>query len=312
MLLHFLQLRSILHSAHNFFIFMKKIKVFVDSCNPTDTQDAIRLLGTIDGQTTNPTLLTKNLEIQKFLATGKKLQLNELLKMYKEAIQEIEKYTSGAISVEVYADWETKAENMLEQAEDMKTWGKNIYLKFPTIPEGLKAARAFTLGGGRVNMTLVFDTYQAAAVYSATRGTSGTAFVSPFVGRWDDRGFYGLGLIKQIRSLYDMFEIERNSKTCHVEILSASLRNLDHILGSIALGADILTAPMTAYKAWAEAGKPMPETAPEKPDALKDLPNPNIEYDAEFTEYKIDRSPEGLLNQGLTKFANDWNSVIEK
>ena len=291
---------------------MKHIKVFVDSCNPEDTQNAIKLLGTIDGQTTNPTLLTKNPEIQKYLATGKKLKLSELLKMYKEAIQEIEKHTNGAISVEVYADWETKAETMLEQAEEMKTWGKNIYLKFPTIPEGLKAARAFTLGGGHVNMTLVFDTYQAAAVYSATRQTEGAAFVSPFVGRWDDRGYYGLGLIKDIRNMYDRFEIERNSKTCHVEILSASLRNLDHILGSIALGADILTAPMSAYKLWAEAGKPMPEIAPIKPDHLKELPNPNIEYDAEFTEYKIDKIEDGLLNQGLMKFAKDWNGVIEK
>lgn len=291
---------------------MKRIKVFVDSCDPQDTQSAIKLLGHIDGQTTNPTLLTKNPEIQKFLSSGKKLKLDELLRLYKEAISEIEKYTDGAISVEVYADWETKAEDMLAQAENMKTWGKNIYLKFPTIPEGLKAARAFTLGGGHVNMTLVFDTYQAAAVYSATRQTQGTAFVSPFVGRWDDRGFYGLGLIKNIRQMYDRFEIERNSKTCHVEILSASLRNLDHILGSIALGADILTAPMSAYKAWVEAGKPMPVMAPIKPDNLKELPNPDIEYDAEFTEYKIDKSEDGLLNHGLTKFANDWNSVINQ
>lgn len=289
---------------------MKHIKVFVDSCNPQDTQDAVKLLGNIDGQTTNPTLLTKSPEIQKYLATGKKLKLTELIKMYKETINEIEKYTNGAISVEVYADWETKAETMLEQAEDMKTWGKNIYIKFPTIPEGLKAARSFTLSGGHVNMTLVFDTYQAAAVYSATRQTSGTAFVSPFVGRWDDRGYYGLDLIKNIRSMYDRFEIERHSSHCHVEILSASLRNVDHILGSIAYGADILTAPMSAYEQWVEAGKVMPKTAPNKPDHLKELPNPNIEYDSGFTEYKIDKSEHGLLNQGLIKFAKDWNGVI--
>ena len=112
--------------------------------------------------------------------------------------------------------------------------------------------------------------------------------------------------------MYDKFEIERDSKTCHVEILSASLRNLDHILGSIAYGADILTAPMSAYKAWVDAGKPMPDEAPHRPDGLVNLPDIRLEYDAEFTEYQIDKSEDGLLNQGLMKFAKDWNGTIEK
>lgn len=237
---------------------MKKIKIFVDSCNPKDTSEAIKLLGHIDGQTTNPTLLTKNPEIQKYLSAGKKLSLQELLKMYKEAITEIGKLTNGAISVEVYADWDTKADEMLEQAEQMKSWGSNIYIKFPTIPEGLKAAQKMTFQGGLVNMTLVFDVHQAAAVYSATRATKGVSFVSPFIGRWDDRGYYGLELIQKIRAMYDRFDTERDvsqiESKCHVEILSASIRNLDHIYGSIALGADILTAPISVYEAWVDDG----------------------------------------------------------
>ncbi len=291
---------------------MRNIKVFVDSCNPDDTKEAIRLLGHIDGQTTNPTLLTKNPEIQRYLSTGKKLKTSELLKMYREAIVEIEKHTEGAISVEVYADWETKAEVMLEQARDMRTWGQNIYLKFPTIPEGLKAAQAFTSEGGHVNMTLVFDTAQAAAVYSATRDTQGTAFVSPFVGRWDDKGYYGLDLIKQIRSMYDRFDAMRGRKSCHVEILSASLRNVDHILGSIAYGADILTAPISAYKAWVDNGRVIPTSPPPRPVGLKSLPEVEMTYQDDFSVYEINRDETGLLHQGLGKFANDWNGAIEK
>ncbi len=295
---------------------MKNIKIFVDSCNPADTIEAIKLMGHIDGQTTNPTLLTKNPEIQKYLSTGKKLSIAELLKMYEEAIIEIGKLTNGPISVEVYADWDTKADEMLEQAENMKSWGPNIYIKFPTIPEGLKAAQKLTFQGGRVNMTLVFDTHQAAAVYSATKATKDVAFVSPFVGRWDDRGYYGLELIQKIRAMYDRFDAERDVSQidgkCHVEILSASLRNLDHIYGSIALGADILTAPMSAYKAWVEDGKKIPDIAPPKLDTLKSFDSIDLDYYKDFARYEIDRSESGLLHQGLIRFANDWNSVIEK
>lgn len=290
---------------------MKKIKFFVDSCDPADTQKAIALLGSIDGQTTNPTLLTKNPDIQTYLAQGKKLQLSELLSMYEQAIQAIASYTTGALSVEVYADWNTKSEEMVEQAYRMKEWSSHIYIKFPTIPEGLKAAAAFTKSGGHANMTLVFDQLQAAAVYSATQDTQGTAFVSPFVGRWDDRGFFGLNIIQHIKSMYAAFDAQRGKATCHVEILAASLRNLDHIHGAIVFGADILTAPVSAYQAWIDAGSQY-SPKPPQPNMLVPIPFEELTYTDDFETYEINQDKKGLLNQGLIKFANDWNAVIER
>jgi len=290
---------------------MGNIKFFVDSCDPADTQKAVKLLGVIHGQTTNPTLLTKNPDIQRFLAQGKKLQTSELLKMYKEAIQAIGEYTDGAISVEVYADWHTTADDMLRQANEMRTWCKNVYIKFPTIPEGLKAADKFTRMGGHVNMTLVFDQHQAAAIYGATIHTERTAFISPFVGRWDDRGYYGLDLIRNIRRMYDMFDIMRSHTSCHVEILAASLRTLEHIQGSIALGADIVTAPLLALQAWVDAGSNRSPSESPRPANLQPIEYQELQYEEDFSRYSIDKSESGLLYQGLTKFVKDWQSVVE-
>ena len=290
---------------------MRDIKFFVDSCDPADTQRAVKLLGIVHGQTTNPTLLTKNPEIQRYLSQGKKLKTSELLKMYKEAIQAIASYTDGALSIEVYADWNTSAQDMLKQAEEMRNWSKNVYIKFPTIPEGLKAASEFTRTGGHVNMTLVFDQPQAAAVYSATRLTQGTAFVSPFVGRWDDRGYYGLDIIRNIRQMYDEFDTVKKVSPCHVEILAASIRTLDQMHGAIALGADIITAPLSALQAWVEAGSDRSPAEPPRPTNLQPIEYQELNCEEDYSLYSIDRSENGLLYQGLAKFVKDWQSVVE-
>ncbi|MBP6994421.1 transaldolase [Candidatus Woesebacteria bacterium] len=290
---------------------MRDIKFFVDSCNPADTQQAIKILGVVSGQTTNPTLLTKTPEIQKYLSQGKRIKGTELLRLYKEAIRNIGLYVDGAISVEVYADWNTSANEMLAQAHSMQEWGNNIYVKFPTIPEGLKAADEFTQSGGHANMTLVFDQSQAAAVYSATRQTQGTAFVSPFVGRWDDRGFYGLDLVQNIKKTYDAFDLQTHSSSCHVEILAASIRSLDHVHGSIALGADIITAPISMLQAWVDAGSNKSPPIPAKSANARHLEYQTLTYNEDFATYSIDKSEDGLLSQGLTQFVLDWKSVVE-
>jgi transaldolase len=289
---------------------MKNVSFFLDSCNPDDTDLVIDLLGKIDGQTTNPTLLTKNTEVKSYLDTGKKLKLHELLRIYEEVVRAISQKTVGPISVEVYADWTTKSSDMIRQAEKMHSWAPNIYVKFPTIPEGLMSASTFINHGGRVNMTLVFDTYQAAAVYMATINATNKVFVSPFVGRWDDCGYYGLGLIQNIRKIYDDFDKQSGSSDCHVKILSASLRSAEHLLGSIVYGADIVTAPLSVYKSWCDIGRKMPFAVPSKPENLRDLPNPTISYNLDYMKYHIDNSSDGLLNCGLSRFANDWNRLI--
>ncbi|OGK37767.1 hypothetical protein A3F03_01610, partial [Candidatus Roizmanbacteria bacterium RIFCSPHIGHO2_12_FULL_41_11] len=290
---------------------IKLPKIFLDSGNPQDTKKAKGLLGFLDGQTTNPSLVAKNPEVQKFIESGKKLSSKELLKFYRDIIGEMEKQIAGAISVEVYADWETKAAEMLKQAENMSSWGRNIYIKFPTIPEGVRAAAEFVKKGGRVNMTLVFDQNQAGAVYAATLPSKQPAFVSPFIGRWDDRGYYGLDLVKNIVKMYRKFsKLNRQSKP-HVLVLGASIRTLDHFYTSIFLGADILTIPIKIIYEWLEEERWLPDEH-YRPDSqgLKSLVYEDIPYHPDCTKYQIEKKDGSLLDEGLKKFVADWKKLI--
>lgn len=290
----------------------RKTRIFLDSGNPEDSKNAKDLLGVLDGQTTNPSLVAKHPEAQKYLESGKKLTRDELLGFYRQIIQEIEKYTDGAISVEVYADWGTTAQDMLSQAESMYSWGKNIYMKFPTIPQGLKAANEFTSKGGRVNMTLVFDQNQSAAVYAATQDALQPCFVSPFMGRWDDRGYNGLDLIKNIIRMYSGFDKMRNVEKPHVLVLAASIRNLNHLYGSLSLEADIVTMPLKIIEEWVAEGKKIPDSSfnTSSPD-LKKIPYEQIQFNEDFKAFNIEKAEGGLLDEGLKRFANDWNNLLK-
>lgn len=292
-------------------------KFFLDSCDPAATREMKSTVGKIDGQTTNPTLLVKNPEVQKRIQGGK-IKEADLLALYKQAIQEVDSVIpGGAISIEVYADWNTPANEMLRQAENMYSWIPNAYMKFPSIPEGLKAAYEFTSKGGRVNMTLVFDQAQAAAVYSATRNTKSPAFVSPFLGRWDDRGYQGVDLVKNIVQMYRAFDrarhpepVEGSSPKSHIEVLAASIRTMDHFYASIAYGADIITAPLATFQKWVAEGRKVPEIFEVSTKQLQPIQYKDLKYTDDFASYPIDRSESGLLHQGLTKFVSDWDGVV--
>ncbi|HRN70725.1 MAG TPA: transaldolase family protein, partial [Candidatus Woesebacteria bacterium] len=274
---------------------IKLPKIFLDSGDPEETKKAKGLIRTIDGQTTNPSLVVKNPEIQKYVEGGKKLTEAELLGYYKQIIQELDKELAGPISVETYADWNTKASDMLKQAEDMVAWGRNIYIKFPTIPEGVRAAHEFVQKGGCVNMTLVFTQEQAAAVFAATLPTTQQCFISPFIGRWDDRGYEGLDLVKNMYKMYKKFgtlgksKIDTNHTKTHVSILAASIRNLDHFYASIFMGADILTVPMSILRDWVQEEKWIPDEHYRIPSkGLKSLVYQDIPFSDDFSSYKID------------------------
>lgn len=295
---------------------IKLPKIFLDSGDPEETKKAKGIIGFLDGQTTNPSLVAKNPEIQKHLASGKKLTEKELINFYKQIIQQLDKDLAGPISVETYADWDTKASDMLAQAEDMYTWGKNIYMKFPSIPEGLKAANEFVKKGGRVNMTLVFTQEQAAAVYAATLPATQTSFISPFVGRWDDRGFDGLDTIKNMYKMYKKFSTQNKSKITtshtktHVSILAASIRTLEHFYGSIVLGADVLTVPLKILYEWVQDEKFVPGEHYRSPvSGLKSLVYKEIPFKDDFASYEFDKEEGSLLDEGLKKFAADWKKL---
>ena len=283
-----------------------KTKVFLDSGDPKETKELLEILGFLDGQTTNPSLVAKNPEAVARLERGEKFSEEEIYTFYQGVVKEIsDLIPEGSVSIEVYADAETKAETMLEQAKGFFQWIPNAHIKYPTTAEGLKAAEQSIKEGMRVNMTLVFDQEQAAAVYTATKGAhKGDVFVSPFVGRLDDRGENGMELIQNIQKMY------QNGGDGHVEVLVASVRNMDHLMESIRIGADIITAPFKLWKEWAEKGMPVEITnfKYQIPNA-KPITYSEIGLDKAWTEYN---SQHDLTDSGIKKFAEDWNKLINK
>lgn len=290
---------------------IKLPKIFLDSSDPVESKKAKGLIGGLAGQTTNPSLVVKNPEVIKYTENGKKLTKEELLTFYKKIIGEIEKEIAGALSVEVYADWTTSAKEMLTQADEMFTWGRNIYIKFPTIPEGVKAAHEFVKKGGRVNMTLVFDQTQAGAVYAATMETKSPAFISPFIGRWDDRGYDGMDIIKNILKQYKKYDKALHKNKPHVEVLAASIRNLDHFYASIFMGADIVTVPLKIIYDWVQDERWIPDEHYRiPPRGLKPIVYQDLPLHTDFEKYQIDKTEGTLLDEGLKKFIADWNKIL--
>lgn len=285
--------------------------VFLDSGNPEETRKAKNLLGHLDGQTTNPSLVVKNPEVASYLNNGKRLEEQELLDIYKKIIGDIEKeIPEGHISVEVNANWESTADSLLLQAVNMFTWGRNVNIKFPTTNAGVEATHRFVAQGGRVNMTLVFDQVQAAAVYASTLAIQSPAFISPFMGRWDDRGFQGTDLIANIVRMNDAWDAQRGAKK-HVLVLAASIRNMDHLYASLFHGADILTIPLKTIEAWVADGKKVPDAKYTLPKSeLKPIAYEDISFSEDYTQFDIKKVDGSLLDAGLQKFASDWESLL--
>ena len=279
-----------------------KTRIFLDSGDPAETKQAITLLGFLDGQTTNPTLVAKNPQVKQRLDRGEKFSSNEIYDFYKQVVAEISGLIpDGSVSIEVYADNTTSANDMFEQGRKMYDWIPNAHIKYPVIATGLDAAEQSIAAGMRVNMTLCFTQAQAAAVYAATRGAKpGDSFISPFVGRLDDIGENGMDLIGNIVRMYE-------DGDGHTEALAASIRTLPHFMQSLAMGADIITAPLSILQAWSTAGKPLP--GPDfKYDSrdLRAIPYQSINLDQPWTGYDIHHD---LTDKGIIRFSEDWNSL---
>ena len=278
-------------------------KLFLDSGDASETRQALELLGTLDGQTTNPTLVAKNPEAAARLERGEKFTSKEILGFYKDVITEISGLLpDGSVSIEVYSDLETTAEDMIEQAHEMYTWIPNAHIKLPTTKEGLTAAQKLNKEHMRLNLTLCFTQEQAAAVYAATRGAKkGDVYVSPFVGRLDDQGVDGMNFISNCLKIFEKSDH-------HVETLVASVRSLDNFLFSLRLKADIITAPLKLFKEWVEAGKSdgsdfMYSAGDLKPTKLK-----NLDLKSDWQDFNIRHE---LTKSGLERFAKDWNELIK-
>jgi|SRR3990172_3512678 len=281
-----------------------KTRIFLDGGNPDETRDLITRLGFLDGQTTNPTLISKNPEARTRLQKGDKFSKEEIFTFYRGLVKIVsDLIPRGSVSVEVYADAKTSAEDMLRQGKEMFGWIPNAHIKFPTSREGLKAAEQAVKAGLRVNMTLCFSQEQAAAVYAATLGAKkGNVFVSPFIGRLDDRGENGMDVIADILRMYRQGD-------GHVEVLTASVRSLDHFMEALKLGSDIITVPYEIVKAWGDKGLPMP--SPDyryDPKGMKAIPYRNIDLSKKWEEYDIRHD---LTDKGMERFSADWNALIK-
>ena len=187
------------------------MKFFADTADTAEIA-ALAATGLLDGVTTNPSLIAKS---------GRK---------FKEVIKEIVKIVNGPISAEVVA---LDAPGMLKEARDLVKIHPNIVIKVPMTPEGLKATKALHAEGVRVNVTLIFSPMQALLAAKA-----GAAYVSPFVGRLDDISQDGMGIIEEIRTIFDNYGYT-------AEIIVASVRNPVHVLNSALIGADIATIPFS-------------------------------------------------------------------
>ncbi len=283
-------------------------KILVDGGDPDETQRIKSLIGFVDGQTTNPSLIAKNPEIQRRLASGQKLSSLEEKEAYKKIVQRISPLVGAAgVSIEVFADLNTTAEEMLVQGEEMFSWIQNGYIKYPCTYEGLRAAQMSVERGMRVNMTLCFSQEQAAAVYAATKGSREPAYVSPFIGRLDDRGDNGMDLIRNIKKMY-------KGGDDHVHVLAASIRSVDQLLSSFALEAELATVPAKILQEWATKGFPLVgedfvyKGLDAKGNPLKQIKYKELDLSGSWQSFDITHE---LTAKGIQKFVADYTSTLK-
>jgi transaldolase len=293
----------------------------LDSGDPAETVHAVELLGNLDGQTTNPSLIAKSPEIEELLKT-KKFTRTELFDKYHDIAMRIrEILPTGDISAEVYADENSTADELLDQAYKIAEWFPGIFVKLPITKAGLAAAQQLVSDDISVNMTLCFSQEQAAAVHATTKhATNAKVYVSPFIGRLDDINQNGSDLIKNIQSMYK----DWNS---HVGVLGASIRSVDHIKLCIDEEIAAMTIPFKLIKEVCEVASSQLSLESEKilPPLSPSIPRDSspqageqkiqlapIEFkkleELPWSEYNIDHE---LTKKGLEKFAADWNALCE-
>lgn len=190
------------------------MKIFIDTADVDEIRE-VASWGILDGVTTNPSLIAQS---------GRD---------FKAVFEEICTIVDGPVNAEVVS---TNAPGMIEEGEQLARIHRNIFVKVPMTAEGLKATRALSQRGIRVNVTLVFSSPQALLAAKA-----GASFISPFVGRLDDTGQDGMQLIEEIVQILDNY-------TFNAEVLVASVRNPLHVIRAAMLGAHISTCPFSVLR----------------------------------------------------------------
>lgn len=187
---------------------------FVDTCDVKEI-DALSKLGLVDGVTTNPTLVRQ---------AGRN---------FFEVLRDICSIVKTSVSAEVIA---TDYDDMVAEGMKLREVGEQITIKLPMTFDGLRACRYLTDQDIMVNMTLCFSPQQALLAAKA-----GATYVSPFIGRLEDIGIDGLGVIADICQIFD------NYPDILTNVLVASVRNINHVLEAAKIGADIATIPPSLF-----------------------------------------------------------------
>lgn len=195
-----------------------RMKFFIDTANLDQIKEA-QDMGVLDGVTTNPSLMAKE------GITGEENIRNHYLKICE--------IVDGDVSAEVIS---TDFEGMVKEGEALAELHPNIVVKVPMIKDGVKAIKYFSNKGIRTNCTLVFSAGQALLAAKA-----GATYVSPFIGRLDDISTDGMGLIEEIRLIYDNYMFD-------TQILAASVRHTMHVMDCAKVGADVMTGPLSSIQ----------------------------------------------------------------
>lgn len=278
-----------------------KTKILLDGGDAEETKRIKELLGFLDGQTTNPSLIAKNPGVKKLVAAEHGLSVREQMTEYRKIVEIIAPLVGdGGVSIEVFADATTKAEEMLDQGREMFAWIPNGFIKYPCTREGLRAAELSVAFGIRVNMTLCFSQPQAAAVYAATKGATVPVYVSPFVGRLDDIGENGVDLVANIKRMYAAGD-------GHVAVLAASIRNLAQLLYCFSLETDLVTVPAGVLSQWADKGCPMPDGGFNYAAAGKPILYQELALDQSWRSFDIEHE---LTRKGIEKFTADYRATL--
>lgn len=190
------------------------MKIYLDTASVKEIQEAASL-GVLDGVTTNPSLVAKE---------GRS---------FREVLLEVCGIVDGPISAEVVS---VEADAMVKEGRELAKIHKNIVVKCPLIPEGIKATKRLTSEGIRVNVTLCFSPTQALLAAKA-----GAWCVSPFIGRLDDVSSNGMELIRQIVTIYRNYDY----KTL---VLVASVRHPQHVVEAALAGGHICTMPFAVFQ----------------------------------------------------------------
>ncbi len=191
------------------------MKIFLDTANIDEIRKAAEL-GLVDGVTTNPTLIAKE-------GAG-----------FKERIQEICSVIPGDVSAEtISTDWQ----GMVREGKELASWAPNVVVKAPCTPDGLRATKALSDDGIKVNVTLIFSAAQGMLACK-----NGAYIISPFIGRLDDLGLDGMAVVRELVQIKQNYGFK-------AQVLAASIRTVNHVIEAAKVGADIATMPAAVFNA---------------------------------------------------------------